>query len=117
MEFEINSYYPLLTQLYANEQGFGQSFSKAAYEAFYEDTLNIGKKEVILDIAKDVGLDPIEVEDVLNSKKNHDALVSNMDNARNLGFKKFPTFVINDDHVIIGSPNEKKLKALFESLI
>lgn len=116
MEFEANSKNALLAQVYANEVGLSHEFSNATYKAFFGESKNISLQEVVLEIASSLGMDTEKVSIAMNSSEYHELLNKNMEIAKKNGIKKFPTFVFNDEHVLTGSPNEKKLRKLFESI-
>lgn len=116
MSLEANSRNALLVQLLANEKDLAHAYSNKVYKSFFDEEINISLVENVIDIGLSVGLDSNDMMQTLNSKDYLEQLKNNLDLAKSKGIIKFPTFVINDEHVIAGSPNEKKFRALLESL-
>ena len=87
---------------WAESKGKGDEFHEALFRAYFVDGKNIGKAEVLVDLAKSVGLPEKESKKTLQSRTFKDAVDSDWARARELGITAVPTFVI-DHHAVVGA--------------
>ncbi len=87
---------------WAESKGKGESFHDAVFRAYFVDGKNIGKVDVLANLAKSVGLPEKEASKVLQSRTFKDAVDSDWARSRELGITAVPTFVI-DHHAVVGA--------------
>lgn len=87
---------------YALENGKYDEYARAVFKAYFEDGLNLYNREVLSEIAENIGLNPAKMLDAIDSKKYDE----NLKEARNLaieyGIQSVPTFIINNKYKISG---------------
>lgn len=95
--------------IWAEEKGFGHAFHMEAFRAYFAKGLNIAKIDVLLDIARQAGLDSGEAEQVITSGRYADDVDRDWDIARSKGIKAAPTFVIGNNQ-LVGAQNFPTLR-------
>ena len=79
---------------FAKENGIYDAYHEAVFRAFFTDCRDIGDLEVILDLAKGVGLDAIALSEALEEGIYMPRLQDASGKAKMNGFSSAPTFVI-----------------------
>ena len=90
--------------LWAEDQGKGEAFHLAAFQAYFVDGLNIAKIPVLLELAKDVGLPQQEAQDVLTSRSYKAKVDQDWADSRFKGINAVPTFIMGK-HKLVGAQN------------
>ncbi len=98
---------------WAESLGKGDEFHHAAFHAMFVDTLNIGKDDVLLELASSVGLDLKEARSVLEQESFMEQVDRDWQYCRELGVTSIPTFV-NGKKGISGAQPYEALKQLVE---
>jgi Predicted dithiol-disulfide isomerase involved in polyketide biosynthesis len=70
-----------------------EAFDNALYRALWVDRRDIGSKDVVTEVAADVGLDPDVVETALSESTWEDNYRESIDNSQANGISGVPTFV------------------------
>lgn len=86
--------------IWAAHKGFGHAFHMAAFKAYFAKGLNIAQKDILLDIARQSGLDGDEAGDILESGRYADDVDRDWELARTKGIQAAPTFVMGDNHLV-----------------
>jgi predicted DsbA family dithiol-disulfide isomerase len=98
---------------WAEEQGKASEMSENLLRAYFIENREIGRREVLADIAEETGLDRKEAEAVLGSGRYEDDVRADIEEARQLGVQGVPFFVINRKYAISGAqPDEVFEQAL-----
>jgi predicted DsbA family dithiol-disulfide isomerase len=87
---------PFIGYQYAKEKGKGPDYTHNVFEAFFAKDQDIGKEDVLLDIADQTGLDRNEFKKALDDEKYEQAHVNDLKQAKNLRISAVPTFVLYD---------------------
>ncbi|MBI3249333.1 MAG: DsbA family oxidoreductase [Deltaproteobacteria bacterium] len=95
-----NSLLALEATEYAKDEGKAAEFSRAVYSAYFQDEQNIGDLEVVLGLARQVGLDPTMVQEHLSAGTYRQRLATAQQEARSLGISGVPTFVVGPAQII-----------------
>lgn len=111
-----NSRKSLLVGEYAKELGKSEDYSQAIFKAYFEEGLDIGDKQVIINVAEKVGINENEVNEAINSPKYNEQLSENIMEGRRHNVKSVPTFIINDRHKIVGAQSEQVFIKAFKML-
>ena len=85
---------------HAKEQGKGEVFSRAVYQAYFQEGENIGDLEVILSLAEQVGLDRPEVQEHLQARTYAARIQTFQQEAHSRGVSGVPTFVIGPAQIV-----------------
>jgi predicted DsbA family dithiol-disulfide isomerase len=91
---------------WAESRGKGDEFHDAAFRAYFVDGKNIGKVDVLADLAKSAGLSDEEARTVLKSRTFRNEVDSDWARSYELGITAVPTFVINGEAVVGALPYE-----------
>ena len=91
-----NSMYSLEATEYALEQGAYEEFHHALYKAYWEDQKNLGDLDVIQEVAERSGLNWAEMSQRLESGYYRDRVMSQFQEAMDLGIRGVPAFLIGN---------------------
>ena len=80
------------------------------------DTKNIGLEENLIEIADSVGISKEEVSRALTDTKYSHNFEENKNLIHKFSVRSAPTFVINDEHVVVGAQSRERFYKLFEKL-
>ncbi len=102
-----------LLMKWAQGQDKGDLVAEALFKAFFEDLRDVGDSDVIIDIAKEIGLDTDIVSDLLAQNKDSDKIMAEIDYFRGLGISGVPSFIYNGSILIQGAqPAQTHIKAI-----
>lgn len=116
MNFRDHTSYSRLAleaQDFAKDHGKAAEFHHAGFDAYWRDTKDIGNIEVVLDLAKSVGLNPEELRPILEKRTLQAKVEAEMDEARMLNIHAVPTFIFENKWAIEGA----QPYALFERVM
>ena len=99
---------------WAESKETGDEFHDAVFRAYFVDGKNIGKVDVLVHLAKSVGLPEKEAMKVLQSRTFKDAVDSDWARSRELGITAVPTFVI-DHHAVVGAQPYETLEQFLKN--
>ncbi len=111
-----NSKNDLTVGEYARKVGKNEEYTDAVFKAYFEDCLDIGKEEVIVELAKEVGLTRQDVESALKDPLLQKIYANNCLEARKHNVSGVPTFIINCKYEIVGAQPEEDFVELFEKI-
>ncbi|CAM2157174.1 DsbA family oxidoreductase [Pararobbsia alpina] len=81
--------------LFARDEGRFDVVHRALFKAFFEDGLDIGDVDVLLDIAATCGLDPESLEEALNEGRYTDAVMEDERLAGEVGITGVPFAIVS----------------------
>jgi predicted DsbA family dithiol-disulfide isomerase len=91
---------------WAETQTGSEAIHDAMYRAYFVEGRNIGRVDVLLDIARSVDLPEHSARDVLEKRTFKDAVDADWAKARAYGVTGVPTFVIGQQAVVGAQPYE-----------
>ena len=100
---------------WADTQPGGAAIHDALYKAYFVDGRNIGDPDILVAIAKAVGLPEDEARAVLTERRFKDAIDADWEKSRQYGVTGVPTFVAGEYGVVGAQPYEV-LKELLEKV-
>ncbi len=100
--------------LWAEDQGQGEPFHMAAFQAYFAHGLNIAKIPVLLELAKKLGLPEQEAKDVLTSRSYKTKVDQDWADSRFKGINAVPTFIMGN-HKLVGAQSYAALVDLVSS--
>ncbi len=111
-----NSRLALQAAEYARENGKFASFHEAVFHAYFSLGLDIGDREVITQLALDVGLDAEDLDRALLQGKYLPALNRAQNEAARSGVTGVPTIFIEDKKTIVGAQPLEVFRSALRSL-
>ncbi len=98
---------------WAETEGKGDEFHKAAYNAYYVDVINIAKINELLNLSESVGLSRKKAKKVIDDRTFKDHVDEDYKRAEAMDVCVIPTFVVGDNMVVGSKPYEILEKLLF----
>lgn len=110
-----NSRLAMQASEFARDEGKFDSFHEALFHAYFTELRDIGDLEVITDIARQMTLDPRELQTALQENRYLPRLLAVTEEARQLNISAAPTFLVNGRFKIVGAlPLETFRRSLLE---
>lgn len=101
-----------LTHL-AAKHGKMVEMTERLFQAYFTEGKHIGDRQVLAELAADIGLDPAGVSEALDSSSYTDEVRADEREAAQLGIRGVPFFVINRKYAVSGAqPTEVFIRAL-----
>lgn len=98
---------------YAESNGKGKELVDRYFKAYFEEGVDIGNKEKLIELADEIGLNIIELKKQLEDGSLKSEVQKDKILARELEINGVPFFVINDKYAVSGAQDpEEFLKAL-----
>jgi predicted DsbA family dithiol-disulfide isomerase len=91
---------------WADTQPGGDAIHDAMFRAYFVDAKNIGDPEVLVEVAKSVGLDAAKAREVVEKRTHKEAVDADWEKSRQYGVTGVPTFVIGRNGVVGAQPYE-----------
>ncbi|MCX8044400.1 MAG: DsbA family oxidoreductase [Desulfobacterota bacterium] len=98
-----NSREALAASEYARDCGMHERMHQALFHAYFTECKNIGNRQVLLDLARDIGLDPKGLAAALDANSYQERLDRSAREAHRRGITGVPTFIINGSISIVGA--------------
>ena len=98
-----NSRMSLEASEYARDAGRFDSFHGRVFRTYFTDARDIGDLDVLLELAREEGLDTDELRGALQEGRYAPRLDEAHSEGRQLGINAVPTFIINGKHTIVGA--------------
>lgn len=101
---------------FAKTTGHGDAMEEALFSAYFTQGLNTADHATLLALAAGIGLDAAAVKEVLSSDAFADTVGRDVYEARQIGVRGVPYFVLNDHYAVSGAQSaETFLGALKQS--
>ena len=101
---------------FAAAAGVGRAMRRGIYEAYWLEGRDIGRIDVLLDIAEAVGVDPVDLRIALDIDRARERVLSDRAVAERLGVVAVPTFFIGTGAEATILQGARPLAALDEAL-
>lgn len=88
---------------YAKVEGLGNQFFSRFYKAHFSEGENLSDHSTILQLAKEIGLNESQVQQILEHNTFEDEVNQDLAEARTIGVQGVPFFVLNNKYVISGA--------------
>jgi len=100
----------------AKKKGLMEQAVERLFKAYFTDGKNIGDRDTLTALGKEIGLDPAEVKKMLESYAYADNVRKDLAQAEKLGIDGVPFYLINEKHTVVGAqPPEVFLHELKEA--
>ena len=110
--FRSNSHLAMVADLFARDRGQQEPYHSNMFKAYWQDHRNIGQREVVLDVARESGLDTAELEKALDNGRYEAEMAAVYDECGQHGINGVPTFIIGRYMVVGAQPYEMLERAL-----
>jgi len=97
--------------LWAQTKGLGHKFHMKVFKAYFVQGLNIGLKDVLIDLIESTGLDIVKGRQIIETRKFSDAVDSDWELSIHRGVTAVPTFFSGNDR-LVGAQSYDALKKL-----
>ena len=97
----------------AVEAGAGEAFEDRIFRAYFTEGLNIGKRDVLLELAGQIGLDRAALVEALDSGKYAMRIRNNAMAASQKGIGGVPTFLFGD-WPLVGAQSEDVMRRVLQ---
>lgn len=101
---------------YAKEEGRMNELSERILKGYFIEALDISNHDVLLRLAKEVGLDSKNVIEVLSSNKYSENVRNDENTAAKLGIRGVPYFIFNDKYVVSGAQPPQVFLEILEKI-
>jgi predicted DsbA family dithiol-disulfide isomerase len=100
--------------LLAEEQGKADPVIRALFRALFQDGRDIGRADVLVEVAKGAGLDPAEVTEFLEGDRFAREVHAAHEQAERIGIRGVPVFIVDQEHAITGAQPPEVLAGLLD---
>lgn len=97
-------------------KGKEKEFNEKLFHAYFIEGKHIGKKEILLALVEEVGLNKKEAEEILNNSTFKGEVEQDINEAMQLGVRGVPFFVINNKYGISGAQPQSVFKETIEKV-
>jgi len=87
---------------WAQGQGKGHEMSEHLFKAFFDEHKDVGNVEVLAEIANTIGMDSDLVKDLLNTERDTETVLAELQYFANLGVSGVPFFIYNGQFSVQG---------------
>ena len=92
--------------LWAETEGLGHHFHMNVFKAYFVQGLNIGLKDVLIDLIESSGLDPVKGRKIIEKREFSNAVDSDWKLAGTKGVTAVPTFFYGNNRLVGTQPYE-----------
>ncbi|PSJ80424.1 DsbA family oxidoreductase [Neisseria iguanae] len=101
---------------FAESKGKGAEMYARLMKAYFTDNLPLAKRENLVQLATEIGLDKAEVETFLDSDLFADAVRGDENQAKQIGVQAVPFFMVNGEIPVAGSQPPAQFLALLKQV-
>lgn len=102
---------------WAGTAGCQNEMVDSLFRRYFEHGEDIGSHDVLVDAAREVGMDTDIVRDLLSKDADRDLIAKEDAMAREIGIQGVPSFVINSQWVVTGAQEPETLVRMFNKLL
>jgi predicted DsbA family dithiol-disulfide isomerase len=108
-----NSMLALQAGEFAADAGLAEAFEDRVFRAYFNEGLNIGKRDVLLNLGAEIGLDRTALGEALDSGKYAMRIKNNAQAASQMGISGVPTFLVGD-WPLVGAQSEDVMRRVLQ---
>jgi predicted DsbA family dithiol-disulfide isomerase len=87
------------------------------FKLFFMDGVNVGDHTVLIDVAREAGMDAAVVESLLPTDKDRDAVSQEIETARQMGVTGVPCFIVDQKYALMGAQPAEQIKAAIHQAV
>jgi predicted DsbA family dithiol-disulfide isomerase len=114
--FGIDSRPALIADKYAESQGKGKAFHDAVMDAYWQHARSIDDKNILKEIAEDVGLNTENFDAVLADPVYEVEVIADIDQAHEYGLDAVPALVFDNRYLVVGAQPYDVLRQVVEKI-
>jgi predicted DsbA family dithiol-disulfide isomerase len=100
--------------LYAEERGKADPLIRGLFRALFEHGRDVGRPEVLTEIAAEAGLDPLEASQFLEGTRFAREVHAAHEQAERIGVRGVPVFIVDREHAITGAQPPEVLAGMID---
>ena len=100
--------------LLGEEQGKADAVIRALFRALFQDGLDVGRSDVLVEVAEGAGLDPAAVSEFLGGDRLAREVHASHERAERIGIRGVPVFIVDREHAITGAQPAEVLAGLLD---
>lgn len=100
---------------FAKELGRHGKYHEAIFRAYFTECRDIGRRDVILHVARNVGLDTEQLSEALQGNVYFPRLAATTREARAKGITGAPTFLVSGQTRVVGAVPVEELRAVLRT--
>ncbi|MBS4539518.1 DsbA family protein [Clostridium sp. D2Q-11] len=112
-----NSHNSLEAAEYARSIGKFDEYHRGLMSAYFRDSKNIGDINVLKGIGSKIGLESKKLHKAIEERKFVNNLNEYSQLAHSMNINSTPTFIINNEHIIVGAQPIDVFKKLFDKIM
>lgn len=112
-----NSHNALEAAEFARNKGLHSAYHQALMKAYFEELKDIGSLDVLKALAVETGLDPMELETAVISRKYENKLLEDAADASMNGIQNTPTYVLDGKRMIVGAQSIERFRHVLDDLL
>lgn len=120
LKFDFNSIKPGNTGLahevfkYSESIGKANEMAERLFAAYFEEGIDISSEKELMELAKEIGIDKKNVQEILKQNIYRDAVMNDQATARRIDINSVPFFVINDKYTVSGAQSIEYFKMVIK---
>jgi predicted DsbA family dithiol-disulfide isomerase len=87
------------------------------FEAYFEDGLDIGDRDILVEIANEVGMDSATVSDLLEQGTDSEIIEDEDALAHRMGISGVPTFIFNNKYLVSGAQDPDNIVQVIDKIL
>lgn len=101
---------------HAETIGLANELVTKLFEAYFTGNVNLHKVETLISIVKEVGMDEVKAEEILQTCKYRNSVLEDMQVAEEMAVKGIPFFVINEKYSLSGAQPIEYFQQVLETI-
>jgi predicted DsbA family dithiol-disulfide isomerase len=97
--------------------GLQNQMVERLFEAYFEDGLDIGDRDVLVEIANEIGMDSATVSDLLEQGADREIIENEDALAHRMGISGVPTFIFNNKYLISGAHDPENIVRVMDKVL
>jgi predicted DsbA family dithiol-disulfide isomerase len=102
---------------WAGSDGLQDQMVERLFEAYFEDGLDIGNSDVLIEIAAEVGMDSATVADLLEQGADRKLIEDEDALAHKLGISGVPTYIFENKYLVSGAHDPEALVQVIDKVL
>jgi predicted DsbA family dithiol-disulfide isomerase len=111
-----NSHMALEAAEYAREHGVFHKYHEMLMKGYFSEGMDIGNIDVLIDFASKLGLNPNDMKNALLEKRFKSVLDKASNEAHENSINSTPTFIIEDEYVLVGAQDIQSFRNVLNRL-